>query len=183
MSETEQRIISRTAIQHQTSQPGANEVSALSNFDDDRNQRGRKENGLVELTKKFIDLLKAAADQTLDLNWAVNELKVQKRRIYDITNVLEGIGLICKVSKNNIRWDGPGSARRRTRDEKSAQKLANKQQSLSRNSTPADQGDQLKNVDPEMRDRYLKVMEEKEQIASIEAEIDEHIAELEKQKK
>jgi|TARA_B100001142_G_scaffold242982_1_gene242128 sugar-specific transcriptional regulator TrmB len=29
---------------------------------------------------------------------------VQKRRIYDITNVLEGIGLIEKKSKNNIRW-------------------------------------------------------------------------------
>lgn len=50
-------------------------------------------------------------------------LDVQKRRIYDITNVLEGIGLICKVSKNNIRWDGPGSQRRRARDEKREQKL------------------------------------------------------------
>lgn len=32
------------------------------------------------------------------------ELQVQKRRIYDITNVLEGVGLIEKESKNNIRW-------------------------------------------------------------------------------
>ena len=31
-------------------------------------------------------------------------LQVQKRRIYDITNVLEGIGLIEKKSKNNIQW-------------------------------------------------------------------------------
>jgi len=29
---------------------------------------------------------------------------VQKRRIYDITNVLEGVGLIEKKSKNNILW-------------------------------------------------------------------------------
>ena len=28
----------------------------------------------------------------------------QKRRIYDITNVLEGIGLIEKQSKNTIKW-------------------------------------------------------------------------------
>jgi len=33
---------------------------------------------------------------------------VQKRRIYDITNVLEGIGLIEKKSKNNIQWKGMG---------------------------------------------------------------------------
>jgi transcription factor E2F3 len=31
---------------------------------------------------------------------------VQKRRIYDITNVLEGIGLIEKTIKNKIRWKG-----------------------------------------------------------------------------
>jgi hypothetical protein len=29
-------------------------------------------------------------------------------RIYDITNVLEGIGLIEKKSKNNIQWKGCG---------------------------------------------------------------------------
>jgi len=28
----------------------------------------------------------------------------QKRRIYDITNVLEGIGLIEKRTKNSIQW-------------------------------------------------------------------------------
>jgi transcription factor E2F3 len=33
-------------------------------------------------------------------------LKVQKRRIYDITNVLEGIGLIQKRNKNKIQWVG-----------------------------------------------------------------------------
>ena len=80
--------------------------------DHGQDKRGRKENGLVELTKKFIDLLKEAVNQTLDLNEAVKTLDVQKRRIYDITNVLEGIGLICKVSKNNIRWEGPGSIKR-----------------------------------------------------------------------
>ena len=32
----------------------------------------------------------------------------QKRRIYDITNVLEGIGLIEKKSKNSIVWKGGG---------------------------------------------------------------------------
>ena len=30
-----------------------------------------------------------------------------KRRIYDITNVLEGVGLVQKVSKSMSRWVGP----------------------------------------------------------------------------
>jgi hypothetical protein len=42
----------------------------------------------------------------VDLNEAVGELCVQKRRIYDITNVLEGIGLIVKHKKNKIKWNG-----------------------------------------------------------------------------
>ena len=42
--------------------------------------------------------------QVLDLNKAAEYLDVQKRRIYDITNVLEGINLIVKKSKNNIQW-------------------------------------------------------------------------------
>lgn len=45
-----------------------------------------------------------APEGTLDLNGAADTLSVQKRRIYDITNVLEGIGLIEKKSKNNIQW-------------------------------------------------------------------------------
>jgi hypothetical protein len=40
----------------------------------------------------------------VDLNEAAVQLNVQKRRIYDITNVLEGIGLIEKRSKNVIAW-------------------------------------------------------------------------------
>ncbi|KAH8082994.1 hypothetical protein JL720_8506 [Aureococcus anophagefferens] len=46
----------------------------------------------------------------LDLNQAATQLEVQKRRIYDITNVLEGIGLIEKRTKNNIAWKGSGVA-------------------------------------------------------------------------
>ena len=41
----------------------------------------------------------------------------------------------------------------------------------------------LKNVDPEMGSRYLKVMQDKEQLSKIESELDTLIAELEKQKK
>lgn len=56
------------------------------------------------LTKKFVDLLQESPDGSVDLNIASNKLNVQKRRIYDITNVLEGIGILEKKSKNNIQW-------------------------------------------------------------------------------
>ena len=85
----------------------------------------RDDNSLGKLTAKFIELLRnppppassdskakpngsigAAPPGSLDLNRAAERLGVQKRRIYDITNVLEGIGLIEKTSKNHISWRG-----------------------------------------------------------------------------
>jgi len=69
-------------------------------------KKGRNENSLRELTRKFIELIKISEEQSVDLNYAVNYLNVQKRRIYDITNVLEGVGLIEKCHKNKIRWKG-----------------------------------------------------------------------------
>ncbi|KAK2965768.1 hypothetical protein RJ640_014111 [Escallonia rubra] len=63
------------------------------------------------LTRKFINLIKHAEDGMLDLNKAAETLEVQKRRIYDITNVLEGIGLIEKKLKNRIHWTGLDATR------------------------------------------------------------------------
>jgi hypothetical protein len=50
----------------------------------------RNDHSLGKLTEKFVALIQQAQDGILDLNKAADELKVQKRRIYDITNVLEG---------------------------------------------------------------------------------------------
>ncbi|XP_077568195.1 transcription factor E2F4 isoform X1 [Stigmatopora nigra] len=69
----------------------------------------RHEKSLGLLTAKFVTLLQEAKDGVLDLKAAADTLAVrQKRRIYDITNVLEGIGLIEKKSKNSIQWKGVG---------------------------------------------------------------------------
>ncbi|KAK3911809.1 Transcription factor E2F4 [Frankliniella fusca] len=73
------------------------------------NQQSRFEKSLGLLTTKFVTLLQKAKDGILDLKVAADILAVrQKRRIYDITNVLEGIGLIEKRSKNSIQWKGAG---------------------------------------------------------------------------
>lgn len=78
-------------------------------------KRSRSAASLVVLTKKFIQLIKSTKDGELDLNSAATSLNVQKRRVYDIVNVLEGINIVTKTSKNRIRWtqwagDGDKSA-------------------------------------------------------------------------
>ncbi|XP_075033642.1 transcription factor E2F1 [Mixophyes fleayi] len=72
-------------------------------------ERSRYETSLNLTTKRFLELLSKSTDGVVDLNWAAQVLNVQKRRIYDITNVLEGIHLITKKSKNHIQWLGSRS--------------------------------------------------------------------------
>uniref|UniRef100_A0A6M2DIT7 Putative transcription factor e2f/dimerization partner tdp n=1 Tax=Xenopsylla cheopis TaxID=163159 RepID=A0A6M2DIT7_XENCH len=73
--------------------------------------KSRYEKSLGLLTSKFVSLLQNTNDGVLDLKWAADLLAVrQKRRIYDITNVLEGIGLIEKRSKNSIKWKGASTS-------------------------------------------------------------------------
>ncbi|XP_030749202.1 transcription factor E2F5-like [Sitophilus oryzae] len=75
-------------------------------------QQSRFEKSLGLLTTKFVSLLQKSKGGILDLKVAADILEVrQKRRIYDITNVLEGIGLIEKKSKNSIQWKPYTAAR------------------------------------------------------------------------
>lgn len=102
----------------------------------------RHEKSLGLLTTKFVSLLQEAKDGVLDLKVAADQLAVrQKRRIYDITNVLEGIGLIEKKSKNSIQWKGagPGCNTREISD-----KLVNVQDELEELNRQEAELDQLK---------------------------------------
>uniref|UniRef100_A0A8D2KTY6 E2F transcription factor 2 n=1 Tax=Varanus komodoensis TaxID=61221 RepID=A0A8D2KTY6_VARKO len=88
-------------------------------------EKTRYDTSLGLLTKKFIHLLSESEDGVLDLNRAAEVLDVQKRRIYDITNVLEGIQLIRKKSKNNIQWIvGSGVSRAAAQQQALRQDLA-----------------------------------------------------------
>ncbi|XP_055695256.1 transcription factor E2F5 [Lutzomyia longipalpis] len=76
-------------------------------MDDSYYEFKRNDKSLGLLTKRFVELLRQSSNGFLDLRYAADELHVrQKRRIYDITNVLEGVGLIEKKSKNSIQWRG-----------------------------------------------------------------------------
>lgn len=54
----------------------------------------KKINSLTDLTTKFIELMKNSPDKIVNYEDIHKDLKIQKRRIYDIVNVLEGIGWI-----------------------------------------------------------------------------------------
>ena len=62
----------------------------IKNYLNRKQKRQRKENSLDELTRDFIQYVKDTKNMRLNLNDIVKELNVKKRRIYDITNVLEG---------------------------------------------------------------------------------------------
>ena len=56
-----------------------------------RKQKSRAINSLDELTKKFVRFVSSnIKNGTVNLNDARKKIKAKKRRIYDITNVLEG---------------------------------------------------------------------------------------------
>lgn len=102
------------------SSPGSRPVKPQKPAADEKTAPCRYDSSLGLLTTKFVNLLKDSQDGVLDLNKAAETLKVQKRRIYDITNVLEGIGIIEKKSKNNIKWRHQADASRASEREISA---------------------------------------------------------------
>ncbi|NWH63052.1 E2F6 factor, partial [Geococcyx californianus] len=75
-----------------------------------RIEKPRSDVSLFRMTRRFMELVKAAPDGVLDLNEVATTLGVRKRRVYDITNVLDGIHLIRKRSKNHIQWVGSSAA-------------------------------------------------------------------------
>ncbi|XP_069742351.1 transcription factor E2F6-like isoform X2 [Narcine bancroftii] len=61
---------------------------------------------LVRLTQQFMEFVRKAPDGVLDINDVARVFGVRKRRVYDITSVLDGIHLVRKKSKNLIEWIG-----------------------------------------------------------------------------
>ncbi|KAM8840120.1 transcription factor E2F3 [Spinachia spinachia] len=81
--------------------PTPNPIARKSLF-----ERSRCDTSLGFLTQRFAEMLSRSADGVLDLNLAAQQLNAPKRRVYDVTNVLEGIHLIKKKSKNFVEWLG-----------------------------------------------------------------------------
>jgi len=90
----------------------------------------RYDTSLGLLTKKFVNLLQMSPRGIVDLNFASASLEVQKRRIYDITNVLEGIGILEKRSKNNIQWRGGNFREAQTDVQRDIDKLESEEKEI-----------------------------------------------------
>ena len=55
-----------------------------------KNKKSRQTNSLEKLSKKFLKCVFESGNNIINLKTLMQKMKVKKRRIYDITNVLEG---------------------------------------------------------------------------------------------
>ncbi|KAH6830250.1 hypothetical protein C2S53_000219 [Perilla frutescens var. hirtella] len=66
----------------------------------------RKEKSLGLLCTNFLRLYNRDGVDSIGLDDAALQLGVERRRIYDIVNILEGIGVLQKKAKNQYSWKG-----------------------------------------------------------------------------
>lgn len=78
----------------------------MAQISSERLSSSRTENSLFVLTKRFFKYLKEIHPQLIDTNDLAHFLGVSKRRVYDITNILEGLGLLRKRIVNSLEWIG-----------------------------------------------------------------------------
>ena len=65
-----------------------------------------RKNSLIGLTKGFISMLVCSGGGEVELTAAEKTLNTTKRRLYDVVNVLAGVGLLEKCGKAKVRWTG-----------------------------------------------------------------------------
>jgi transcription factor E2F7/8 len=66
----------------------------------------RKEKSLAELTKKFIERFEGSGSAELVLDQITQEMNVERRRIYDVINIMESLRVVTKIKKNIYKWKG-----------------------------------------------------------------------------
>ncbi|KAA8542614.1 hypothetical protein F0562_023766 [Nyssa sinensis] len=68
----------------------------------------RKEKSLGLLCSNFLSLYNRDDVETIGIDDAATRLGVERRRIYDIVNVLESVGILARKAKNRYSWKGFG---------------------------------------------------------------------------
>ncbi|XP_059213216.1 transcription factor E2F6 isoform X2 [Centropristis striata] len=69
-------------------------------------KKNRSDVALGQLTQRFLELLMADPEGLVDLRQVTTSLQTRRRRVYDITNVLEGISVLERQSANHFKWIG-----------------------------------------------------------------------------
>ncbi|KAJ8753560.1 hypothetical protein K2173_022801 [Erythroxylum novogranatense] len=68
----------------------------------------RKEKSLCLLCTNFLNLYNRDGTEVIGIDEASSKLGVERRRIYDIVNVLEIVGVLARKAKNQYTWKGYG---------------------------------------------------------------------------
>jgi len=66
----------------------------------------RKEKSLGELSKRLLMMFGRVDHCVISLDTVTNQLGVERRRIYDIINILESLGVVFRKGKNSYQWKG-----------------------------------------------------------------------------
>lgn len=105
-SEEEEDLKENSLFNEDTEMHPAQGKPQRRDLSDRRDSRAKNDNTLGALTRKFVSLIQSQPEKVIEISMVSRELGIQKRRIYDITNVLEGIGYIEKIEKNKMKWVG-----------------------------------------------------------------------------
>ncbi|XP_057491312.1 E2F transcription factor-like E2FF isoform X1 [Actinidia eriantha] len=73
------------------------------------NYYNRKDKSLGVLCSNFLKLYDRDGVDSIGLDDAANRLGVERRRIYDIVNILESVSVLSRKAKNQYSWKGFGA--------------------------------------------------------------------------